>query len=66
MALWMRQASVESRMILQVHDELLFEVPQAEINLMTEKATAFMAGAAQFKVPLVVNIGIGPTWTDAH
>ena len=62
----MRQAGVESRMILQVHDELLFEVPQGEIALMTEKATEFMAGAAQLKVPLVVNVGIGQTWADAH
>ncbi len=66
MAQWMRQAGVESRMLLQVHDELLFEVPRGEIDLITEKATTFMAEAANLNVPLVVNIGIGQTWADAH
>jgi len=66
MALWMQQTKVQSRMLLQVHDELLFEVPQEEVELMTEKATTFMAEAASLKVPLVVHIGTGRTWAETH
>ncbi len=76
-AAWMRQASVESRMILQVHDELIFEVPEGvappagvaplagEIALMQGHVTALMSGAATLKVPLTVAVGVGKTWADA-
>jgi len=63
---WMRQASVASVMILQVHDELIFEVPDEEIDLLRARVAALMAGAAQISVPLTVDVGIGRTWAEAH
>ncbi|MDX2194037.1 MAG: DNA polymerase I [Gemmatimonadales bacterium] len=54
-----------SRMLLQVHDELVFEVPVAEEAAMRALVRERMEGAAVLRVPLVVDIGVGPTWLDA-
>lgn len=54
------------RMLLQVHDELLFEAPEAEAKRLAELAKTVMAGVAQLEVPLVVEVGIGRSWADAH
>ena len=53
-------------MLLQVHDELVFEVPEAEIEVIDEKVKALMTGAAKLDVPLVVDSGIGINWDEAH
>lgn len=63
---WMREAAVASRMILQVHDELIFEVPEGEIPLMKEKVAALMEGVIQLKAPLKVDVGVGKNWAEAH
>jgi len=55
-----------SRMLLQVHDELVFEVPQAEVEWAKERIPALMAGVAQLSVPLVAEVGVGPNWDKAH
>ncbi|NJD69688.1 MAG: DNA polymerase I [candidate division NC10 bacterium] len=55
-----------ARMILQIHDELLFEVPDAELDLITRIATEEMEGAATLCVPLQVDLGIGVNWAEAH
>ena len=55
-----------TRMIMQVHDELVFEVPEAEIAWAREAVPAAMASVAQFKVPLLAEVGIGPNWDEAH
>jgi DNA polymerase I len=57
--------ALESRLILQVHDEVLVEVPEAERDRATELTRAAMAGAAELCVPLEVNLAFGPTWADA-
>jgi DNA polymerase I len=57
--------SLASRMLLQVHDELVFEVPPAELDLMRSLVKEHMEGAAVLRVPLVVDIGVGPNWLDA-
>jgi DNA polymerase-1 len=54
-----------SRMILTVHDELLFEVPRADANAVADLVRDRMAGAVTLKVPLTVDIGVGPNWRDA-
>jgi DNA polymerase-1 len=54
------------RMILQVHDELLFEAPEAEAPQLAELAREVMAGAGALVVPLVVDVGIGHSWAEAH
>ncbi len=55
----------KSRMLLQIHDELIFECPDEEIEEMTELVRYQMEHAWELKVPLVVSIGAGPSWEDA-
>jgi DNA polymerase-1 len=62
----LRAAGLGSRMLLQVHDELLFEAPAAEAEATARLAREVMEGAARLSVPLVVETGIGRTWAEAH
>ena len=55
-----------TRMIMQVHDELVFEVPQNEVEWLREAIPRVMASVASLKVPLLAEIGIGPNWEQAH
>jgi DNA polymerase-1 len=55
-----------SKMIMQVHDELVFEVPEAEIEWVRSEIPRLMAGVAQLKAPLLAEIGFGPNWEKAH
>ncbi|HEY0133088.1 MAG TPA: DNA polymerase, partial [Nannocystis sp.] len=55
-----------ARMLLQVHDELVFEVPEAEVAATTELVRAVMEKPYPLDVPLEVSIGVGPSWGDAH
>jgi DNA polymerase-1 len=61
----MRAEGFTSRMVLQVHDELVFEVPAEEIGPMTELAREAMSGVAQLSVPLDVSVASGPDWARA-
>jgi DNA polymerase-1 len=54
-----------ARMILTVHDELLFEVPRAEADEVAALVKKHMEGAAELVVPLTVDVGIGENWKDA-
>lgn len=63
---WMAEAKVKSLMTLQVHDELLFDVPEDEVPLMQEKVVALMEGAVQLRVPITVDVGVGRNWAEAH
>jgi len=62
----LRAAGSRARMLLQVHDELLFEVPEAEAPALAELARGVMERAAVLSVPLVVETGTGRSWADAH
>jgi DNA polymerase-1 len=53
-------------MIMQVHDELVFEVPQEEVSWVTTEIPRIMADVASLKVPLLAEIGVGPNWDQAH
>ena len=55
-----------ARLLLQVHDELLFEAPEADAAALAAVAKRVMEGAASLSVPLVVETGAGPSWADAH
>ncbi|KQT08022.1 DNA polymerase I [Ramlibacter sp. Leaf400] len=55
-----------TRMIMQVHDELVFEVPEAEVEWVRTEIPRLMAGVAELKVPLLAEIGVGPNWDQAH
>ena len=57
---------LKARMLLQVHDELLFEVPEAEVADTSAAVSAVMEAAARLDVPLTVDVGTGPNWADAH
>jgi DNA polymerase-1 len=55
-----------TKMIMQVHDELVFEVPQEEVSWVTTEIPRIMAEVASLKVPLLAEIGVGPNWDKAH
>ncbi|MDP1740330.1 DNA polymerase I [Polaromonas sp.] len=55
-----------TKMIMQVHDELVFEVPEAEVEWVRTEIPRLMAGVAELKVPLLAEIGMGANWEKAH
>jgi DNA polymerase I len=55
-----------TKLIMQVHDELVFEVPEAEIDWLKAEIPRIMAGVAALKVPLLAEIGVGKNWDQAH
>ena len=61
----MQEKKVQSRLLLQVHDELIFEVPENELELMIELVTKTMEDVVELKVPLKADYSYGPTWYDA-
>ena len=63
---WLDAESLESLLIMQVHDELVLEVPEQELERVKERLPRLMAGVAQLKVPLVVDVGTGRNWEVAH
>ncbi|MCA7971994.1 DNA polymerase I [Burkholderia sp. AU39826] len=63
---WLTRDKLASRMIMQVHDELVLEVPEGELPLVREKLPEMMCGVAKLKVPLVAEVGAGANWEEAH
>jgi DNA polymerase-1 len=63
---WIHASAPEIRMIMQVHDELIFEVPDARSDTFTDDISRLMNGVAELKVPLVVDVGMGANWDEAH
>ena len=61
-----RRRGLGARMILQIHDELLFDVPRAELDEVEALVRERMTGVVELAVPLVVDVGHGRTWLDAH
>jgi DNA polymerase-1 len=59
-----RDRQLSSRMTLQVHDELVFEVPEAELDIMKSLVKEVMENAHPLEVPLLVEVGVGPNWRD--
>jgi DNA polymerase-1 len=55
-----------TKIIMQVHDELVFEVPEAEVDWVRTEVPRLMAGVAALKVPLLAEVGVGPNWEKAH
>jgi len=62
----LRKENFNSKMILQVHDELIFEAPENEVERLREMVISEMSGAAQLDVPLKVDWGLGKNWAEAH
>ncbi|MDC0178409.1 DNA polymerase I [Woeseiaceae bacterium] len=63
---WIKSSSTNTRMIMQVHDELIFEVSKDSAELVRDKIVTLMSGAATLTVPLKVDAGIGANWDQAH
>jgi DNA polymerase-1 len=63
---WMKGEKLQSKMVLQVHDELVFDTHRSEIDLLKEKVPQFMSGAMVLKAPLEVGVGVGENWFEAH
>jgi DNA polymerase-1 len=63
---WLDRERLGSRLILQVHDELVFEAPEGEVARLRSELPVLMAGVATLKVPLVADLGVGPNWDKAH
>jgi DNA polymerase-1 len=61
----MVKAKLQSRMLLQVHDELIFEVAKGELEELTALVRKEMGGAYPLKAPLDVNVGVGKSWDEA-
>ncbi|VBC16709.1 DNA polymerase I [Burkholderia pseudomallei] len=63
---WLERGGLRARMIMQVHDELVLEVPEDELSIVREKLPEMMCGVAKLKVPLVAEVGVGENWEEAH
>ncbi|MES9937593.1 MAG: DNA polymerase I [Sedimenticola sp.] len=63
---WIREETPPVRMIMQVHDELVFEVREDQLEASCERIRLSMESAAELKVPLVVDVGVGSNWDEAH
>ena len=63
---WIERDGLGSRIIMQVHDELVLEVPDAEVGLIRERLPRLMCGVAQLAVPLDAEVGVGANWEEAH
>ena len=57
---------LKGKMIMQVHDELVFEVPDEEVDIFKENIKRIMENVAKMDVPLIVDIGDGDNWEQAH
>lgn len=63
---WLGKGEADARMIMQVHDELVFEVAAPEADVVSERVCSLMSGAAELAIPLVVEAGVGNNWDEAH
>jgi len=63
---WLQNSDLQSQMIMQVHDELVLEVPESELEAVKQGLNDLMANAANLLVPLVVDVGVGDNWDEAH
>jgi DNA polymerase-1 len=63
---WQDDARAQAKLIMQVHDELVLEVPEAELEATKAKVRELMQGVHQLEVPLVVEVGVGDNWDQAH
>ncbi|MBK9087129.1 MAG: DNA polymerase I [Sterolibacteriaceae bacterium] len=63
---WLEASRLRSRLVLQVHDELVLEVPHGELERVRESLPGLMGDVAQLAVPLLVEVGVGANWDEAH
>ena len=63
---WLHKEQLRSKLIMQVHDELILEVPDDEIALIKNSLTEYMGNVLQLDVPLLIDVGVGDNWEQAH
>jgi DNA polymerase I len=63
---WLHETKLKSKLIMQVHDELVLEVPEDELSRVKEELPKHMTAVAKLKVPLVAEVGVGKNWDEAH
>jgi DNA polymerase-1 len=63
---WLNDSGVDAKMIMQVHDELVFEVAESQLESCMTKIREIMSNAAELHVPLLVEVGVGENWDEAH
>jgi DNA polymerase-1 len=63
---WLLRGEIDAKMIMQVHDELVFEINAQDVDVAVEKIKSLMSCAAELTVPLIVDVGVGNNWDEAH
>ena len=63
---WLATAPLDAQMIMQVHDELVFEVAESDVDALQQQVETLMSAAAELSVPLTVETGVGANWDEAH
>jgi DNA polymerase I len=63
---WLTESKLQSKLVMQVHDELVLEVPQHELEIVKKELPLKMTQVTQLRVPLVAEVGIGANWDEAH
>ncbi len=63
---WLDESGAKARMVMQVHDELVFEVERGALAAVEKEVPQLMSAAAKLKVPLIVDVGTGSNWQEAH
>lgn len=63
---WLEQKRLQSKLIMQVHDELVLEVPESEVCKVKESLPGLMENVIKLDVPMLVEIGVGKNWDQAH
>ncbi|MDD2722465.1 MAG: DNA polymerase I [Methylovulum sp.] len=63
---WLNKGRTDAKMIMQVHDELVFEIAENQLEACTTQIKNLMCAAAELNVPLVVDVGVGDNWDEAH
>ena len=63
---YLNTSDLDARMIMQVHDELIFEVAEKDVAALSDIVRRHMQDAASLDVPLIVDIGVGDNWDEAH
>jgi DNA polymerase-1 len=63
---WLDSERLQTRLLLQVHDELVLEVPESELAQVRGELPRLMTEVARLRVPLVVDVGVGANWDEAH
>lgn len=63
---WLLESKLDARVIMQVHDELVLEVKESDVRKTTEGLKKAMSNAAKLSIPLIVDVGVGDNWDEAH